>query len=84
MDKLISDPAVQNAPPPFEGFDPSRELQRIIRLCARRTKKDLCGRPRWSIVGEITGHGSGYSIALCKWAGVDPHEKCIRNWRLPA
>jgi len=31
--------------------------------------------PRWSAVGSATGHGSGYSAELCRWAGLDPYEQ---------
>jgi hypothetical protein len=32
--------------------------------------------PLWSLVGDITGHGSGYSIEVCKSAGLDPNQLC--------
>lgn len=30
--------------------------------------------PLWSLVGQITGHGSGNSIAICNSANLDPHQ----------
>lgn len=30
----------------------------------------------WSMVGHITGHGSGYSIEICKTANLDPMQPC--------
>jgi len=30
----------------------------------------------WSLVGSITGHGSGYSYEICKSANLDPMQPC--------
>ena len=30
--------------------------------------------PLWSMVGKITGHGSGNSAAICISANLDPHQ----------
>jgi hypothetical protein len=54
---------------------PEDTLRRMIRICAipaksRRTKTE----PRWAIVSQVTAHGSTYSAALCRWAGLDPDE----------
>ena len=34
------------------------------------------GCPLWSLVGHITGHGSGYSIEICKSANLNPTQLC--------
>lgn len=54
---------------------PEDTLRRVIRNCAvptmsKRTKTE----PRWSVVSQVTAHGSTYSAALCRWAGLDPDE----------
>jgi hypothetical protein len=50
------------------------ELMRILKY-ARNAKYEEF--PLWSIVGHMTGHGSGVSSALCKSLGFDP-------WAIPA
>lgn len=30
----------------------------------------------WSLVSQITGHGSGYSSQICETANLDPFQKC--------
>lgn len=30
--------------------------------------------PLWSLVADITGHGSGYSISICLSANLNPHQ----------
>lgn len=30
--------------------------------------------PLWSLVADITGHGSGYSISVCLSANLNPHQ----------
>ncbi len=32
--------------------------------------------PLWSMVGQITGHGSGYSWQICESANLDPGQNC--------
>jgi hypothetical protein len=50
-------------------------LRRVIRNCAAPAKhKHTKTEPRWSIVSKVTAHGSTYSAALCRWAGLDPDE----------
>jgi hypothetical protein len=54
---------------------PEDTLRRVIRNCAIPTKsKRIKTEPRWSIVSQVTAHGSTYSAALCRWAGLDPDE----------
>jgi hypothetical protein len=54
---------------------PEQTVRNVIRNCAipaksKRTKTE----PRWVIVSRVTAHGSTYSAALCRWAGLDPDE----------
>ena len=52
-------------------------LRNVIRNCAvpiAPPNNRALGVPRWSIVSEVTVHGSTYSAALCRWAGLDPDE----------
>jgi hypothetical protein len=55
-------------------IDPEETLRLVILNLAAKY-----ARPRshphvafWSLVADLVGHGSGYSAALCHWAGVDP------------
>ena len=32
--------------------------------------------PLWSMVGHLTGHGSGYSVEICRSANLDPMQVC--------
>ncbi len=34
------------------------------------------GMVLWSLVSNITGHGSGYSHQICETANLDPFQKC--------
>ena len=43
-------------------------LDRVLRRAANRPN----GRPAWSNISERTGHGSGYSQAICDVLGIDP------------
>jgi len=55
-------------------------LRRAIVNCARPAGRARIGAmPRWSAVAKMTGHGSGYSVELCRWAGVDPEEMVVRR-----
>ncbi len=54
-------------------------LRQVIRNCGTPAKRPRTGRPRWSVVRQVTGHGSGYSAELCRWAGVDPDELVVRR-----
>ena len=55
-------------------------LRTLIRNCARPAGKAKVGaRPRWSVVSDLTAHGSTYSWALCEWAGVEPDEMVVRR-----
>lgn len=54
-------------------------LRRVIINCARPALRARTGRFRWSVVAQLTGHGSGYAAELCRWAGVDPNELVVRK-----
>jgi hypothetical protein len=54
-------------------------LRNVIRNCAGIGTPRGMGVPRWSIVSEVTVHGSTYSAALCRWAGLDPDELVRRR-----
>jgi hypothetical protein len=41
------------------------------------------GRQLWTLVGAITGHGSGYSQQICEELGWDYDMKITPNARLP-
>lgn len=41
-------------------------------------KQKFANSPLWSLVGQLTGHGSGYSIEICKSANLDPMQMCGR------
>lgn len=54
----------------------SGENARIIILnCHQLMRRRFSGRPLWSLVGAITGHGSGYSIEICRSANLEPNQK---------
>jgi len=55
---------------------PEKTLRQVIRNAGSVPPKGSRARtvPRWSAVGSVTGHGSGYSFALCRWADLDPEE----------
>lgn len=55
-------------------------VRRVIRNCSIPAgRRGVYTVPRWSIVSEVTAHGSGYSSALCRWAGLDPDELVVRR-----
>lgn len=59
---------------------PEDTLRWIIRNCARPAGRARVGaRPRWSVVADLTSHGSTYSARLCVWADVDPDELVVRR-----
>ncbi len=56
---------------------PEQTVLNVIRNCAvpiAPPNNRALGEPRWSIVSRVTAHGSTYSAALCRWAGLDPDE----------
>lgn len=50
----------------------------IIQNCHSllRSGERYRGMSLWSMVGDITGHGSGYSVDICRTANLDPHQPC--------
>jgi len=65
---------------PIDLMTPEETLRRVIRNCATAAKSHRTKtEPRWSIVSQVTAHGSAYSAALCRWAGVDPDELVRRR-----
>lgn len=61
---------------------PEATLRRVIRNCAvpiAPPNNRALGVPRWSVVNDVTAHGSKYSAALCCWAGLDPDELVRRR-----
>jgi hypothetical protein len=55
-------------------------MRTLIRNCARPAGRSRVGaRPRWSVVSDLTTHGSTYSAWLCQWAGFDPDELVVRR-----
>lgn len=58
---------------------PEQTVRAVLRNCARPAKSKLTKtEPLWSIASKVTAHGSTYSFALCKWAGLDPDELVMR------
>lgn len=50
---------------------------RIIIKNAHALLRHKCRKtPLWSMVGSITGHGSGYSWEVCVSANLDPGQDC--------
>ena len=47
-------------------------LQRLLRGLEREWAVKKAYTPLWGYVRALTGHGSTYSVAICRWAGVDP------------
>jgi hypothetical protein len=55
-------------------------VRKLIRNCALPAGRRKFGvKPRWSIVSDLTTHGSTYSMRLCLWAGLDPDEMVMRR-----
>lgn len=56
-------------------FSEPREMRNVLERVVRHAGyKSIDRVPRWSHVGSITGHGSGYSAAICVEFGMDPDE----------
>lgn len=51
----------------------------IIKNCHALMRHKYKGMSLWSMVGDITGHGSSYSIEICRTANLDPHQPCAAN-----
>lgn len=48
----------------------------LIANCHRLLRHKYRQSPLWSMVADITGHGSTISCEICKQAGYDPHQSC--------
>lgn len=48
----------------------------IIINCHAIMRNKFRGSELWSLVSQITGHGSGYSVEICKSANLDPFQPC--------
>lgn len=46
----------------------------IILNCHSLLRRRFYNVPLWSMVGHITGHGSGNSMLICQSANLDPHQ----------
>lgn len=51
----------------------------IIKNCHALLRHKFRGSPLWSMVSQITGHGSGYSHEICKSANLNPSQECGRK-----
>lgn len=59
----------------IEGETARLLLQNVVYMLGRKAE----GLPLWSICGHLTGHGSTYSVEICKSAGLDPVQIIRRN-----
>ena len=48
----------------------------IIKNAHALLRHKFRGIALWSLVSQITGHGSGYSSQICETANLDPFQKC--------
>lgn len=48
----------------------------IIKNVHALVRHKFRGASLWSLVGQITGHGSGYSYDICKSANLNPNQCC--------
>lgn len=58
---------------------PEETLRRIIQTHGTPARRPYTGVPRWSLISQLTGHGSRYSAAICRWADVDPDQMMRRR-----
>ena len=55
-----------------EELDPAKLLRKIIAgLCRRPVNEKV---PLWSVVGELTSHGSGNAYEIVASTGIDPNQ----------
>lgn len=71
MSSTASDPVVKPNPELLIQGKTARliilNVHRIVRHKFRRI-------PLWSLVSDVTGHGSGYSYDICLSANLDPNQ----------
>ena len=70
---------VKRAAWPCDTRTPEDVLRWVIQTHGTPVKRPYTGIPRWSLISQLTGHGSGYSAAMCRWAGVDPDQMMRRR-----
>lgn len=46
----------------------------ILKSAHRQLRRKYKGRPLWSFVADMTGHGSTYSTQICKGLGWNPEQ----------
>lgn len=63
-----------NMPEPQPWPMTSDRQRCVIVNCHRMLRKQYKGIPLWSAIADITSHGSGYSIQICKTLGWDPDQ----------
>lgn len=49
-------------------------MQCVITNAVRMCSREFLRVPLWSIVSSLTGHGSGFSIEICKELNLDPNQ----------
>lgn len=52
----------------------NERMRCLVQNACRQMKRTELGVPLWSIVGGLCGHGSGFSIEICKQLGLDPNQ----------
>lgn len=52
---------------------PAKLIRSAVRLVRRQ--RSWRGQPLWSLVSELTAHGSTYSTEICRGLGFDPDHK---------
>lgn len=57
--------------PELTQADLDKALQHAITNCHWHGEGQ---KPRWSVVMDVTGHGSTYAAMLCRWAGENPDD----------
>ena len=70
---LVIGQSSEVVPFPYQ-VDPEKLLRLVVANLAAQLarRRRWRGEPLWSRVGQLTGLGSTYAAALCRWAGYDP------------
>lgn len=70
----------QHSAPSFQPATMAPELlRRTLRGMARAAPRSPAAIPRCDLVARVTGLPSGDAIQLCRWAGLDPYDRVIRQ-----
>ena len=78
---------MSNTPEPWGWPLPFSSAERTLRTAIRNCAVPANPRQRRGVttrryaVSVITGHGSTYSIQLCRWAGLDPEQRVVLTGR---